>query len=385
MGRFCFVVLCLLVSPVLSYGQTYLVLPFFNVTKSTDLSWVGESISESLGDALASEGLLITERKDREEVFRRLAIRPYALLTRASVIKTALSLDASSVVYGQIESVNEGLRVTAFVMDAKKLASLAEFSEIGPLTELSAIQTRLAWRILKLLNPQFALIKEDYEKRNPPVRVEAIENYIRGLLTKPEDARLNHFIQATKLDSAYSAPAFELGKIYLRRKQWQEAALWLGKLDSSDGHFREATFYLGIARYHTGDFEGAEKAFALVAQTVPLNEVLNNLAAAQSRLGRPAALDTFRKVLTSDEADPSYQFNVGYALMKRGDYPAAADRFRAVLDRSPGDVQATQLLGSCLKGPAASEIPQGMERLKTTYQEAAYLQLKAVLAPSKPN
>jgi len=87
-------------------------------------------------------------------------------------------------------------------------------------------------------------------------------------------------------------------------------------------------------------------------------------------------------VIEGDEAEPAYHFNLAYVLMLRGEYEAAAKEFRAVLERTPDDVESTQLLGRCLRpaGPPAV----GLERLKTEYQESAYLQLKAILAPAKP-
>ena len=66
---------------------------------------------------------------------------------------------------------------------------------------------------------------------------------------------------------------------------------------------------------------------------------------------------------------------------------AGAERFRAVLDRQPDDQSATLLLGMCLKrqGPRAGDSRlEALERLKTNYEERAYWQLKAVLAPGRP-
>ncbi len=63
----------------------------------------------------------------------------------------------------------------------------------------------------------------------------------------------------------------------------------------------------------------------------------NDLAAAESRRNLPQAVDDFRKALEGDSNDPVYHFNLGYALWKKGDFSAAADRFRAVLDREPDD------------------------------------------------
>ena len=76
--------------------------------------------------------------------------------------------------------------------------------------------------------------------------------------------------------------------------------------------------------------------------------------------------------------------------MEEGDFGAAADRFRAVLDREPDNQLATLLLGRCLKkqGLRANDSTdarlQGLERLKTNYDERAYRQLKSLLDSPKP-
>src|SRR5438128_1525294 len=92
--------ICVCASSFSLRAETYAVLPFFNVSKDANLDWIGESISETLSEALASEGLVALGRDDRIEVYHRLSIRPYALLTKASVIKIGESLDAESVIYG---------------------------------------------------------------------------------------------------------------------------------------------------------------------------------------------------------------------------------------------------------------------------------------------
>src|SRR5579864_2297651 len=81
-------------------ADTVLVLPFFNYSKSANLEWIGESISETVHDALSAEGILVLDRQDRLEAYRRLSMRPNALLTSASIIKAGDALDAAIVVYG---------------------------------------------------------------------------------------------------------------------------------------------------------------------------------------------------------------------------------------------------------------------------------------------
>jgi len=117
---------------------------------------------------------------------------------------------------------------------------------------------------------------------------------------------------------------------------------------------------------------------------VPLNEVYNDLGAAQTRSNLTAAIESFRKALEGDSADPDYHFNLGYALWKAGRYPAAADSFRAVLERNPNDEEAATLLSHAERREPPRPGSEGHERLKTNYEETAYRQLKAELGKASP-
>jgi tetratricopeptide (TPR) repeat protein len=278
------------------------------------------------------------------------------------------------------------LRIDAQAVDLRKARRGPEYSEIGPLEDLARLQSHLAWQTLQFVLADRRPTEEQFRQHQSIVRVDAIESYVRGLLAPSSDQKVKYFSQAVRLDPGYSHANFELGRLNFHRKSYRSAADLLQKVAVSNVHHRDATFLLGLARYYLNDFAAAERAFRLVAQQVPLNEVLNNLGAAQSRLNQQAtAIENFAKALEGDSSDPVYHFNVGYALLQRGNYDAAAERFRAVLDRNPEDVEATTLLGRCLKKltvktPVRSE---GFERLKENYQESAYWQLKAVLEPKR--
>ncbi len=389
------VLVCLLISPV--FAENFLVLPFFNAGKSNTVDWVGESISETIREAIASEGLLTLGREAREEGFRRLSIKPYFPLTKASVIRLAESIDADYVIFGEFEVTPAGnpeakdarakglLRITAQALDLRRARRGPDFSESGKLEDLAAMQSHLAWQTLQFLLPGRKPTEEEFRQRQPTVRVDAIESYVRGILAPSPDQKLKYFAQAVRLDSKYSHPNFELGKLNFQRKNYRPAADYLQKVAPGGLYYREATFLLGLSRYYLGEFAVAAQAFQVVMQQVPLGEVINNLGAAQSRLGQPAALENFKKALDGDSSDPVYHFNVGYVLLQEGKLDEAAERFRAVLDRDPDDTEATTMLGRCLKKPIGKTPArsEGFERLKENYQESAYWQLKAVLEPRR--
>jgi tetratricopeptide (TPR) repeat protein len=376
-------------------ADTYLVLPFFNVSNNTSLDWIGEGLAETVQEALSAEGLIVLDRDDRVEAYRRLSIRPYSLLTKASVMKIGEELDAAHVVFGEFNvtpvpgSVTSrgSLQITARVLDLKGMREGPQFRESGAIEDLAALQNHLAWQALQALSRNTGLTEAEFQERHPPVRLDAIENYIRGLLAANPDDKHRLFTQAARLDTHYSQPCFQLGRLLWKRKEYKTAGDWFQRVSPSDAHYRQANFFLGLCRYYSGDFSGAQTAFQLVARTVPLSEVLNDLGAAESRANSPEALENFRKALEGDPSDSTYHFNVGYTLWKRGDFQAAAENFRAVLAHDPNDETASLLLARCEKRSGhrpGDPRTEGLERLKSDFQESAYWQLKAVLQPDKP-
>ncbi|MGO9263074.1 MAG: tetratricopeptide repeat protein [Bryobacteraceae bacterium] len=374
-------------------AETVLALPFFNHSNSANLDWIGESIAETVGDSLASEGVLVLDRAGRLEAYRRLSLRPSAEITHASIIKIGESLDASVVVYGFYELLPAGpgdtqskgsLRVTARLLDLQHTRQGPPFGEVGALEDLAELEVRLGWQVLEFLHPRTAPSEQEFLKARPPVRIDAVENYIRGLLAPSPELRHRFFTQAALLDEHYSQPCFQLGKTYWEKKDYKVAAGWLERAARSDPHYLEAQFFLGLCHFYSGDFTGARQAFQTVAASVPLNEVYNNLGAAESRLNRPAeATASFQKALEGDSADPDYRFNLGYIQWRAGRFEEAVESLRAAVARNPNDAEATSLLGRALarEGPRPGDPKlEARERLKTNYDEAAYRQLQAELA-----
>jgi tetratricopeptide (TPR) repeat protein len=310
-------------------------------------------------------------------------------------------LDAEQVVHGTFSfvpvagaststSTSKGsLKIQARVSDRRHLRQSAVFEETGALEDLATLESHLAWRALTVVAPARAPAESEFRSLRPSVPLDVLENYIRGLMAAaPEKEK--YFVQAARLDPDFSPAAYELGKTHFARKEYREAANWLEHVGPAEDHYREATFLLGYARYQAGDFEAARKAFQTIAEKVPIGPVWNNLGAAESRLNLPQAADTFRKALEQDPSDPDYHFNLGYSLFKKGEFAPAADRFRAVLERKPGDQMATLLLGRCLKkqglraATASDARLQALERLKDTYEERVYFQLKSILESPTP-
>ena len=379
-------------------AETAAVLPFLNKTaNSPNLDWIGESIAETVREAFGVTGVLTLERNEVQEAYRRLSLRPELALTEASVMKIGETLDAEQVVYGSFQftppasgPITAGsLRVTARVLDRRHLRAGREFTETGALEDLATIEAHLAWRALTQIAPNMAPAEAEFQSLRTPIRLDAEENYIRGLLAHSPEQKEKYFSQAAHLDPHFAHAYYQLGQIHYQRKEYKLAVAALEKVGLADIHAHEASFLLGLARFQTADYKGAQQTFQMIAAAVPLSEVFNNLGATECRANLlPASIDDFRRALDGDANDPAYRFNLGYALWKKGDFAAAAESFRALLDLDPNDASAPLLLARCLKkqGPRVNPDPRldNLERLKTNFEERAYMQLKSLLAPANP-
>ena len=272
-------------------ADTIAVLPLFNLdeTRSSNLDWIGESVAETIREALSSGGLLVLPREDREEVYRRLSLRTGVVLTKASVLKIGEALDAGQIVFGELRvdgadqpttNLKANLHIAVHVIELKKLHEGPGFTEDGPLENLSQMETHLAWLILRRLAPESAPSEDAFLHDRAPVRVEAMENYVRGLMASNTEQKTRFFTQAAKLDEHFSQPAFQLGRLAFAKKDYKTAGQWLAKVTKGDSHFLEAAFLRGICKYHDNDFDAAADQFRMVSNEIPLNEVFNNLGAA---------------------------------------------------------------------------------------------------------
>jgi tetratricopeptide (TPR) repeat protein len=383
------VTLGLTITPLFGAADTVGVLPFFNQSNAANMDWMGESVAETLRESLAAAGVLALPRAERVEVYKRLSVRSGPVLTRATILRIGQTMDAAQIVFGSFEvvpppagdSASRGqLKITANLIDAKRLKTGPQFFETGALEDLSLLESRMAWQCLHYFQPHSTPPEDAYLHDRPPVRIDAVESYIRGLLTDSPDQKQKLFLQASHLDPRYSDPAFQLGRMAFDKKDYQTAQTWLEKIASTYSHYHEAEFLLALCRYYAGNFDGAIGILEALSTEVPLNEVFNDLGAAQSRKNQPASIESFKKALDGGETDPDYWFNLGFAQWKNGRPADAAQSLKASLERDPDDDEAKALLARCQRG----ELPHpgenlNLERIKKTFEETVFLQLQAEL------
>lgn len=360
--------------------QTLVVLPFENVSKAPGLEWVAESFPEVIGQRLVSDSLHVAGREERMYAFERLGLPSHLALSRATLYRIAEEMDVDYVVLGRYDFDGREFTATAQLLQMKDLRLGGEVKQSGPLVKLLETENALAWDVLRQIDHGLTLSRNDFIAAAPPVRVDALENYIRGLLSSRRQDRLRYFREAVRRHPEYWPAVLALGKTLFDARDFQPSGGWLTRIPKKDSLALEANFFLGLDHYFLGDYPRAEAAFRFVASRLPLTEVYNNLGVVIGRQGKGAALEYFQRAAATDPADADYLFNLAVALFREGQYGEAAARLRAVLALRPLDTDASDFLTianiTLEKGggpPAGFKLP--LERIKSNYDESYYRQV----------
>ena len=363
-------------------GQTILVVPFENHSKAPGLEWIGDSFPEILQERLDSPTLYVLPREDRIRSYDRLGIPVELRPSRATIYRLAEQLDVDFVVLGQYQFDGRTFGASAQLLDMRRQHLLPQAAESGPLTQLIELQTAMAWDLLRTLNPGTSLSREAYLSQAAPVRLDAFEHYIKGIVAPTPDKQIQHFRDALRLNPSYPEAQLQLGKACYRDHQYDQALSALNSVPEGPLS-NEANFYIGLAAYSRNDYLQSEAAFSRVAARLPLTEIYNNLGVTANHRDRKTAIEYFQKAINSDPSDADYHFNLAIALYRSGDVAGANRNLQDAVSLNPADAEARSFLNALSGGqhgvvPASLKVPA--ERLQTSYDESSFRQLSLKLA-----
>ncbi len=380
-------------------GNLLLVLPFDNQAPSPGLDWIGSAAPEILDRRFASAGLLPISRSDRLYALDHLGLPTDFHASHASALRLAQTLDANYVVFGtyRVETAGGAPRIIADarLLDVGGLKLSAPIEEQTELAHLPNVFNALAWRLVKQLDPGYPVAEQTFLSTDAGLRLDAFENYIRGLVEPSPEERIRHLREALRLNPGTGADAypawFALGQAEFAAQNYDEAAAAFGHLVPTDPDALDADFYRGLAFFYTGKYLQAEDAFAFVSTRLPLPEVVNNQGVAAARRGHDGA-PLFQQAITADPRDPDYHFNAAIAFARRGDTAHALGELDQVLKLHADDSEAqafannlrTQGAAAFAPLPAAAGAPTPaattarlslpLERIKRTYNESSFRQ-----------
>ena len=376
------------------HGRILLVLPFDNRTEQPSLDWMREAAVELLNSRFTSAGFAPLSREDRMYALDHLGLPQGFQPSRASSIKLAQTLDADEIVVGSFSTDGNDLVAEAQWIDVPRLRMSDPVMTRGKLTDMIAIFDSLAWELTKELDPGFSVAEKTFVAAGSGLRLDAFEQYTRGITEPDQDERFRHLEAAVKLNPDFSPAWMALGREEYSTQHYQKAADAFAKVDPKRQDALEAGFYRGLSLLYSGEYADAEKSFADVARILPLAEVLNNEGVAISRQGHDGT-SLFVRAAAADPNAADYHFNLAVSLKRHGNTAAALSEMAECLKLHPGDSEAQSVLaawkmaptGPAVKtvastaspGEAADASPDPLERIVRSFDAAAFRQAGAVL------
>jgi tetratricopeptide (TPR) repeat protein/nucleotide-binding universal stress UspA family protein len=320
-------------------GRIVLVLPFDNRTGQPRLDWIREASAEFLRSRLASAGFYPMSRADRVYALDHLGLPQGFHPSRASSLKLAETLDADSIVVGSYVTDGSGLVAEAQLVDVPHLRMSEPVSVHGEMRDLFTIFNSLAWKLTRQLDPGFNVAQETFVATSSGLRLDAFEQYIRGITESDQAERLRRLNSAVALSPQFSQAWMALGREDYASQQYELAAVAFAKVDSNSSDALEAGFYRGLSLLFSGDYAHAEEAFAGVARVLPLAEVLNNQGVALARRGKDGTA-LLRQAVAADPNAADYHFNLAVSLRRHGDSAEALTELAQCLRLRPNDGEA---------------------------------------------
>ena len=185
-----------------------------------NLDWLGEGLAELTAERLQDRGLTVLSRQERLAALEKIGLPDSARFSHATMVKIAAEADADEVIYGRFVSDGKTVTLEAHVLHINPPSLSPPFTQTSSMQDLLRAHARLSWQMLCALErknclPEGANKDESSFSEPPPsLRLDALENFIRGLTGTDDETRLRALREAARLEPAWDRPPFELGQIY---------------------------------------------------------------------------------------------------------------------------------------------------------------------------
>jgi TolB-like protein/Tfp pilus assembly protein PilF len=339
------------------------VLPFVDMSAEKDQEYMSDGLAEELLNLLAQVPALHVTSRTSAFAFKGKS---------AAISDIARQLNVAHVLEGSVRKSGNRLRITAQLIDARTDTHLWSETYDRTLDDIFSVQDEIAATVVAHLKIELLGATPKAKETDP--KAYALYLKARKLLRNGSAKDLEESIaanrQAVAIDPEYAAAWVGLAGTYLSQankglkpidESYRLAREAIQKALATDPDFAPAFRSLSrIASDYDGDFYAAarhmERALALEPTDPDTIGAASGLAQALGRLDQALALDEY--AVARDPLNPARHGSLGYDFARMGRLDEAIARYRTALRLSPGRVGTQYNIGEALlrKGDAAAAL-----------------------------
>src|SRR5439155_21395243 len=194
----------------------------------------------------SSAGQKVFTHAGRTAELDRYGLPSNAQFSHATMLRIGADLDADFVVFGKFSSDGKAWTIEehALRVNPTKLSEIVR--ESGPLDSLLDLNAKVVWKMLAANDKGFPINLAQFSQLQRPLRLDAFEHYVRGLLATDDDGKLRELRESARLEPDWPEPAFALGQAYFSRRDCESALPWLARVPASHARATEAIFTTGV-------------------------------------------------------------------------------------------------------------------------------------------
>lgn len=193
--------------PAAERRRSFLVLPFRNLSRSTELEWLVEGSPVLITDALSrNDDVTVVPDERLYPALQRAGLTPGAVMDLARVRRVAEQTSAWTAVTGEILAFGDRIRVSARAFDVVTNAEVMRaVEESAPGEDVRAVYQRLGTQLIRVAGFRDAAAADIATTTTRSV--DAYRAYVRGVghANRSEARRARDaFLEAVRLDSGYA-------------------------------------------------------------------------------------------------------------------------------------------------------------------------------------
>ncbi len=343
-----------------AYKASVAVMPFENLSRVSEIEWIGSGIAETVTtDLKKAKDLRVIERAQLKKVMEELKIKLLTGTDTKNAAEAGKLVGADQVVIGGFQRSGTKLRITARLVDVSSAEVLKTFKVTGEYRNLFELQDQIVARILENFGISISKqMKKDIEKAETK-SLEAYEHHIRGrdyyLFFSAENysLALEEFKKALEIDNGYALAWSGLSQVYSTwgyqkqqrgedfKPMYEQSLKASQKAVNLDPALGDAHRALAQSQLMLGNFaQAAEEAQKAIELNPNDAEAWENLGRANPKGDSNWAIEKFTKALELNPSLFSAHYGLGKIYFDQKNYGKAIEHYQEALKIIPSSLDA---------------------------------------------